>query len=229
MYLTPEEYALLKDSEVYQRFSDIPLASQSATTITTAILAITKAGATLKNMAILKYLYLLREVVAQDSAGQRKVVESNSAYGFLAAAYGGLAGEHYHFPTLTQMGSTPTTFLHVPFVSAITADGSGNFANQSLLAASGDSKYGMLMMKWVKASANCAAGATLVFESPAGTPAAPSICAMPALVANTIDKSYDGVIVNHASHTANQAIVVDGAGWGNGTVVTVGFESWYEV
>lgn len=110
----------------------------------------------------------------------------------------------------------------------ITCDGAGAWANQSLVAAM-VGYYGVCRVKSIKSNTNVAAGVGgLVFESPAATPALPSIEILPELVANVRRDDVVGCPVTHATLVDNQAIVVDGAGFGAGTVVEIEFEYWYE-
>jgi len=106
----------------------------------------------------------------------------------------------------------------------ITCDGAGAWANESLVPALAG-YYGVMRMKSVKAN-NIAAAASLTYESPAATPALPSIEVLPALAANVrIERSE---VVTHATLVDAQAIVVDGAGFGAGTIVDLEWEYWYE-
>jgi len=109
--------------------------------------------------------------------------------------------------------------------ATITADGAGAFANQELVPALAG-YYGVCRLKSIKADAGVAAG-ILTFESPAGTPALPSVEVQPALTAN-VRRDDTGSVVTHATLVDNQAIVVDGAGFGAGVHVTLEWEYWYE-
>jgi len=85
--------------------------------------------------------------------------------------------------------------------------------------------YGVMRLKGIKANAVVAAG-ILTFESPAATPALPSVETQPALAANV--RQDRGAVITHATLVDNQAIVVDGAAFGAGTIVDLEWEYWYE-
>lgn len=109
--------------------------------------------------------------------------------------------------------------------AVITCDGAGAWANESLVPALAG-YYGVMRLKSIKANAGVAAG-ILTFESPAATPALPSVEQQPALTAN-VRRDDTGVVVTHATLTDNQAIVVDGANFGAGTIVSLEWEYFYE-
>jgi hypothetical protein len=100
----------------------------------------------------------------------------------------------------------------------------GAAANQSLVPALAG-YYGVVKMLGVLTN-DAAAGATLTFESPAATPALPSVLA-DTYVANVMNDNLEKLIVTHATLVDNQAIVVDLAGFGAGTA-TILYEYWYE-
>jgi len=106
----------------------------------------------------------------------------------------------------------------------ITCDGAGAWANEALVPALAG-YYGVCRFKGIKANAIVAAG-QLTFESPAATAALPSVEVMPALAANV--RQDRDLVITHATLVDNQAIVVDGAGFGAATVVDLEWEYWYE-
>ena len=163
-----------------------------------------------------------------DTAGVNTVTE--------ASAVGQAFVIHEHMPTVAYaptIGIVPGTTYSVPYSKRIgravaTADGAGAFANVPLVAALAGF-YGVVKIKSIKPNATVAAGAaSLTFESPAATPALPSIEVQPGITANMRDINMQGLVVSHATLVDNQAIVVDGAGWGALTVVEIMFEYWYE-
>ena len=109
---------------------------------------------------------------------------------------------------------------------AVASVAGGAFANLSLVPALAG-YYGVVTILGIITD-DAAAGATLTFESPAATPALPSLEVQPGITANMRDINMQGLVISHAALTDNQAIVVDGAGWGALTVVEIMFEYWYE-
>jgi hypothetical protein len=118
----------------------------------------------------------------------------------------------------------PTIATQPRIGRAVATLAAGAFANQSLVPALAG-YYGVVKIVGVLAS-DAAVGATLTFESPAATPALPSVFAN-TYAANVINKDLEDVVISHATLVDNQAIVVDGAGFGAGTVTFL-YEYWYE-
>jgi len=132
-------------------------------------------------------------------------------------------------PNGINSGTTPTYNAQLRIGRAVaTADGAGAFANVPLVAALAG-YYGVVKITSIKPNATVAAGAaSLTFESPAGTAALPSLEVQPGITANMRDINMQGLVITHATLVDNQAIVVDGAGWGALTVVEIMFDYWYE-
>jgi hypothetical protein len=107
----------------------------------------------------------------------------------------------------------------------VAADGAGAFVATNVLAALAG-YYGVVRLKSVKADAIVPAG-VLIFESPAATPALPSVEVMPALAANARRTDIECVIT-HTALTDNQAVTVRGTSWGALTNLEIEFEAWYE-
>jgi hypothetical protein len=110
--------------------------------------------------------------------------------------------------------------------AVIAADGAGAFVATVCVPALAGS-YGVMKLVSVKADAIVPAG-VLIFESPAATPALPSVEVMPALAANVRHDKPDGIVITHAALTDNQAVTVRGTSWGALTNISIEYVYWYE-
>ena len=108
---------------------------------------------------------------------------------------------------------------------AVASVAGGAFANLSLVPALAG-YYGVVEIIGVITDI-ASVGAQLTFESPAATPALPSVF-INTYGANVINRDLEGVVVSHATLVDNQAIVVDGAGFGASTFCIVLYTYHYE-
>ena len=182
---------------------------------------------TAENLVLLKYLYCLREMVAQDSAGRRTVVEQNSATSLLYTGYNLVNTTGGQF---TAYQATPGLVYSADYISYIdfTSNVGGTIdADVTLKAALAD-YYGVVRLGRIWASANLAAGATLVLENGAGV--AIRTLVLPALTANTPSDCIDGLYVYALLKTDNSKLYIDttSANWGNATAVHIEILSHYE-
>ena len=155
------------------------------------------------------------------------ITEASAAAALAEATIIEAATYNSHAP---QIGIPPVSVRNPRRIgrAVATADGAGAFANVPLVPAVAG-YYGVVKITSIKPNATVAAGAaSLTFESPAGTAALPSLEVQPGITANMRDINMQGLVVSHATLVDNQAIVVDGAGWGALTVLEIMCEYWYE-